>query len=161
MFILNKRLNMLANPAAEMVEFQEKSLLFIEGLGYMAQSIPLYKYIPTPSSRRFLNAVQFLEDISLKFISERKAALKDLDTESVGFLDQWLANGKLSTKEIVPLMRDFLAAGVDTVGTPSALMVVYRARPLSLYCVTESNYPREVVTSSMDYTSTNAYMPKV
>ena len=117
-FILNKRLNMLTNPSAEMVQFQEESICLIEGLGYMAQSIPVYKYIPTPSSRRFMKAVHFLDNISVKFINERKAVMNDLGTEdSTGFLDQWLVDGKLSTKEIVPLVRDFLVAGVDTVSS--------------------------------------------
>lgn len=118
MFILNKRLNMLSNPTAEMIQFQDESLHLIQGLAYMAQSIPVYKFIPTRQSRRFMKAIRFLDSISVKFIEERKAALSDLGTEQcIGFLDQWLVDGKLTAKEIIPLVRDFLAAGVDTVSS--------------------------------------------
>ena len=123
MFILNQRLNMFSNPTAEMIRFQDESFRLIQGLGYMAQSIPVYKYIPTPKSRKFMKAVRFLDTISVKFINERKAAMTKLGAEQcVGFLDQWLVDGKLTTKEIVPLVRDFLAAGVDTVSYSAPCM---------------------------------------
>ena len=84
--------------------------------------IPWYKFFPTPASVRFVNAVRSLEAIASQLAEERMAELKQKienneEFEAISFLDQWLLDDTISREEIFSLMRDFLAAGIDTVST--------------------------------------------
>ena len=108
-----------------MKEFQSAGLNFVEGLAPMMGIIPWYKFFPTPRSVRFENAVRCLEAIASELVDERMTELKQKinsneELEGISFLDQWLLDDRINREEIFTLMRDFLAAGIDTVSTDTA-----------------------------------------
>ena len=119
-FILNERLNMFTNPTPRMKDFQKAAIHFIERLVPMARPLPLHKLFPTISSIRFESSARELERISEELLEEKMATLsaalkRGESVEPIGFLEQWLVEEKLSHKDILVLIRDFLSAGIDTV----------------------------------------------
>ena len=96
--------------------FQQAAIQYIDGLTPLLTILPLYKLIPTPSSIRFVNAVQELEEITQNIVEEKSTRLRSkMNKDAVGFLDQWILNDSFSNDDIFVLVRDFLAAGIDTV----------------------------------------------
>ena len=127
-FILGERLNLFMDPSARMKRFQKAGASFVEGFGSLFSGIPLYRLVPTPSSVRFVDAAHQLEEITKELVEEKIAKLSksdDVDEVPSGFLEQWLMSDDFSKEDIAVLMRDFLAAGIDTV---SALVVCSGSR---------------------------------
>ena len=120
-FILGERLNLFTNPEPKMKLFQQAGVNFLDSLGPLVTLIPLYMYFPTPASVGFVNAVREIEAISAELVDERMAKLKAMmldgvQFEATCFLDQWLLDETMTRSEMFTLVRDFLAAGIDTVG---------------------------------------------
>ena len=118
MFLLNERLGVFHSPTQDLVELQKKASDFIKGTSYMGKSLGLHKFIPTPGQMKFLKAVEYLDSWSKQCISTAKDRMATSGFNSditFGFLDQWLSEGKLTNAEIVALLRDFFAGGIDTV----------------------------------------------
>ena len=127
-FILGERLNLFMDPSARMKRFQKAGASFVEEFGSLFSGIPLYRLVPTPSSVRFVDAAHQLEEITKELVEEKIAKLSKSDNGdklSSGFLEQWLMSEDFSKEDIAVLMRDFLAAGIDTV---SALVVCSGSR---------------------------------
>ena len=118
--ILGKPLGALEkDPDPIVLQFKEATLCLIHSITAILYSPPWYKVIPTKSHKDFdssLRAVHQLgEGILSQRINELQTATKDDRVADVGFLGQWLAEGKLDSRDIIPIVSDFLAAGVDTV----------------------------------------------
>ena len=113
-------MNIFTNPSPRMLQFRNAGITFIDCMAPMLSPFSLYKYFPTPTSIRFENVVNYLQEISGEFITERMTKLMEATqrgekVEAVSFLDQWLLDENISTEDIHMLTRDFLAAGMDTV----------------------------------------------
>ena len=123
-FLLNKRLGVFHNPTQDLVELQKKASDFIKGTSYMGKGLGLHKFIPTPGRMKFLKSVEYLDSWSEQCIStakDRIAASGSNSDITFGFLDQWLLEGKLTNAEIVALLRDFFAGGIDTVSADTCI----------------------------------------
>ena len=115
-YILGERLNTFTSPSTKMRAFQRAALQYIDDLSPLLTLLPLYTIIPTPSSVRFVIAVRELEEITESIVEEKIANINSkIDKDAVGFLDQWLLNDAFTKEDIYVLVRDFLAAGIDTV----------------------------------------------
>jgi cytochrome P450 len=125
-FLLSKRLNILANPAPEVDELKRKAAEFVRGTSYMGRSLSLHKFLPTPGLMRFLRAAEFLQAWAEQCIwnNHQQTQVSNSSSDAaIGFLDQWLLDGRLSQEEIAAQLRDFFAGGIDTTSLVATVML--------------------------------------
>ena len=108
------------DPNHLVVQFKEASLQLLHSITAVLYSPPWYKIIPTKGLTDFDSALRKVGQLGEVILSQRidelqKAAKEDSGIADVGFLGQWLAEGKLGRQDMVCIVSDFLAAGVDTV----------------------------------------------
>lgn len=118
--ILGKPLGALVkDPDPFVLQFKEAALRLIHSVTAVLYSPPWYKIIPTKCHKEFDSALREVYQLGEVILSQRIEELQKTTKEDrvadVGFLGQWLADGKLDPQDIVRIVSDFLAAGVDTV----------------------------------------------
>ena len=90
----------------------------------MGRSLSLHKFLPTPGLMRFLRAAEFLQAWAEQCIwnNHQQTQVSNSSSDAaIGFLDQWLLDGRLSQEEIAAQLRDFFAGGIDTVRATACL----------------------------------------
>lgn len=132
--LLGKPLGALAkDPNHIVVQFKEASLRLLHSITAVLYSPPWYKIIPTKGLTDFDSALREVNQLGEVILSQRieelQKAAKEDRVADVGFLGQWLEEGKLGPQEMVRIVSDFLAAGVDTVSAyVYAFPTVYTVR---------------------------------
>lgn len=119
--LMNEKQGMLTdNPSEFGKQFLEAGRNFTRTLIRFMYALPLYKLVPTKPYKEFDVAARRLlalaGEIMEKKMAELTRALEEgHNVKGIGFLDQWLLEGKLSHEQILPIFGDLLAAGIDTV----------------------------------------------
>ena len=84
-------------------------------------ALPLFKVFPTKTYKKFNKNMDRLFEIGQvyadKYASdiEARAAVSDEKFHGMSLLEQWLIEGKLSTKDAISQSINMLGAGMDTV----------------------------------------------
>ena len=108
------------NPSDFGKQFLEAGRNFTRTLIQFMYALPVYKLIPTKPYKEFDVAVRRLLSLAGEIMEKKMAELTKAveeghELQGIGFLDQWLLEGKLSNDQILPIFGDLLAAGIDTV----------------------------------------------
>ena len=83
-------------------------------------ALPLYKLIPTKPYKEFNAAMRRLLSLAGKITEKKMAELtraleEGQNVKGIGFLDQWLLEGKLRHEQILPIFGDFIIACTENV----------------------------------------------
>ena len=113
---------------------------------------PLYKVFPTRAYRKFnryldklIEIGQIYADMYTSDIKDR-AAVSDEKFHGMSLLEQWLIEGKMSTKDAISQSINMLAAGMDTVSFTVifslwSLQLMFPCRPHTLLPLFCTHYP--------------------
>ena len=103
---------------------------FIHSLGSIAYAIPLYKIFPTKSYKFYVNSSKNIRKLGRDLMKHRYDQLSEAcqqgtlgETSTVGLLEQWLLEGKLTEEEAISQACDQLAAGVDTTSNTGTFLL--------------------------------------
>ena len=119
--LMNEKQGMLTdNPSNMGKQFLEAGRNFTRTLLEFLYALPVYKLIPTKPYKEFDKAVRRLLSLAGEIMEKKMAEMtramdEGREAQGIGFLDQWLLEGKLSNEQILPIFADLLAAGIDTV----------------------------------------------
>ena len=119
--LINEKQGMLTeNPSDFGKQFLEAGRNFVRTLLGLMYALPVYKLIPTKPYKEFDVAVRRLLSLAGEIMEKKMAQMttaleEGQEVQGIGFLDQWLLEGKLSSEQILPIFADLVAAGIDTV----------------------------------------------
>lgn len=119
--LINEKQGMLTeNPSDFGKQFLEAGRNFVRTLLGLMYALPVYKLIPTKPYKEFDVAVRHLLSLAGEIMEKKMAQMttaleEGQEVQGIGFLDQWLLEGKLSSEQILPIFADLVAAGIDTV----------------------------------------------
>lgn len=127
--LLNKGQGMLSENPSEMgIRFKEAGLAYLLNMMKFLYALPLYKIYPTKPYIEFDKSVKQLMSVTEEIMSEKVKEMSSAldagrEVEQIGFLDQWLMEGKLSKAELLPIFGDLLSAGIDTTANTAAFLL--------------------------------------
>ena len=123
---------MLTNEPSEIgLRFKEAAFDYMRDMMHFLYALPLYKIFPTKPYVNFDTSVKNLLSVSKELVDakvkEMCAAMDEgREVEQVGFLDQWLLEGKLTQAELLPIIGELLSAGIDTVSVSHSMLLQYK-----------------------------------
>ena len=119
--LINEKQGMLTdNPSEFGKQFLEAGQNFSRTFIQFNYAPPLYKLFPTKPYKQFDAALRHLLSLAREIVEKRMAelttALKEgQKVKGIGFLDQWLLEGKLTHEQILPIFGDMLFYGIEAV----------------------------------------------
>ena len=120
-FVYGADIDGIKNKGGLEKELQDAIGGLIDTLFDLQTSLPLYKVFPTKVYREFNGYLDKLIEIGQVYADqytsdiEARAAVSDEKFHGMSLLEQWLIEGKMSTKDAISQSINMLAAGMDTV----------------------------------------------
>ena len=128
--VFDEQIDVFSGRDARTEEFVKASLDFIESLGLIAGAIPVYKIFPTKRYKFYVTSQQNIRKLGRNLIKHRFDKLSEAcqqgtlgETSTVGLLEQWLLEGKMTEEEAISQACDQIAAGVDTTSNTGTFML--------------------------------------
>ena len=128
--VFDEQIDVFSGRDARAEEFVKASLDFIESLGLIAGAIPVYKYFPTKRYKFYVTSLQNIRKLGRNLIEHRFDKLSEAcqqgtlgETSTVGLLEQWLLERKMTEEEAISQACDQIAAGVDTTSNTGTFML--------------------------------------
>ncbi|KAI5750989.1 hypothetical protein M8J77_003161 [Diaphorina citri] len=92
----------------------------------------LWRKFDTPLYKKLKMAHGFIEEQALKFISQKSSRVASVQTnQATSLLENYLANPKLSRRDIVGMSVDILLAGIDTSAYTTCFLLYHISRSAS------------------------------
>ena len=114
-------------PSEVGLRFKDAAFDYMRDMISFLYALPFYKIFPTKPYVKFDTSVKNLLSVSKELVDakvkEMCAAMDEgREVEQIGFLDQWLLEGKLTQAELLPIIGELLSAGIDTVSVSHCML---------------------------------------
>ena len=128
--VFDEQINVFSGEDARGALFIKASQDFIESLAMITQALPIYKVFPTKPYKFYVSSLQNIRKLGRDLMKHRHDQLSEAcqqgtlgETSTVGLLEQWLLEGKLTEEEAISQACDQLAAGVDTTSNTGTFLL--------------------------------------
>ena len=125
--MIGEGLGMLSDNPSDMAKsFLSASLAFIRSLTNFLYAPPLYKIHHSLSQpyQIFDKAVKEVYSVGAAILTQKiKQIESGKNVEDVGFLGKWVLDGEMTDREILPIVSDFLAVGIDTTSVTTTFLL--------------------------------------
>ena len=128
--VFNEDINVFSTEDPHVAAFIKASQNFVESLSAISAALPIFKIYPTKKYKFYVTSVQNMHEIGRNLLKRHfdkvKAAIQvgSVDeTVTVGLLDQWLIEGKLTEEEAIVQACDQLGAGVETTSNTGTFLL--------------------------------------
>ena len=128
--VFDEKFDVFSGRDARALEFVNASLNFIESLGLIASALPVYKIFPTKRYKFYVTSQQNIRKLGRNLMKHRFDKLNEAcqqgtlgETSTVGLVEQWLLEGKMTEEEAISQACDQIAAGVDTTSNTGTFLL--------------------------------------
>ena len=128
--VFDEQIDVFSGEDARAAAFVKASQDFIESLLMITQALPVYKVFPTKPYKFYVSSLQNIRKLGRDLMKRRYDQLSEAcqqgtlgETSTVGLLEQWLLEGKLTEEEAISQACDQIAAGVDTTSNTGTFLL--------------------------------------
>uniref|UniRef100_A0A1X7T918 Cytochrome P450 n=1 Tax=Amphimedon queenslandica TaxID=400682 RepID=A0A1X7T918_AMPQE len=128
-FVFGADIDSIKNKGGLEKELQDAVGGLVDTLFDLQAGPPLYKVFPTKAYREFNKYLDKLIEIGQVYADQytsdikERAAVSEEKFHGMGLLEQWLIEGKMSTKDAISHSINMLAAGMDTTAHTTAFVL--------------------------------------
>ena len=128
--VFDEQIDVFSGEDAKAAALVKASQEFVEAVGLASGVLLFYRNIPTWTKDIYVTKVQNIRKLGRDFMKRRYDQLsEDCQqgtlgvTSTVGLLEQWLLEGKMTEEEAISQACDQLAAGVDTTSSTATFLL--------------------------------------
>ena len=128
--VFGEQIDVFSGRDAKGATFVKASQDFNEALTVISSALPVYKIFPTNKYKFYLNSVKDMRRLGRDLLNTHyddsgEACQQGTlgETSTVGLLEQWLLEGKMTEEEAISQACDQIAAGVDTTSNTGTFML--------------------------------------
>ena len=128
--VFDEQIDVFSGEDARGAAFVKASRDFNDSLASVVYALPLYKVFSTKPYKFYVSSLQNIRKLGRDLMKRRYDQLSEAcqqgtlgETSTVGLLEQWLLEGKLTEEEAISQACDQLAAGVDTTSNTGTFLL--------------------------------------
>ena len=127
--VFNENIDTFSESDPDVATFIKATLETVYASGSISKAPPIYKLFPTAPYKNYVQSYHNFRKLAKELIT-RKHHCKHLnkketkeDAGTIGLVDQWLKEGKLTKGEVVAQSCDMMGAGIDATSSAATFLL--------------------------------------